>query len=177
METSACRKGTLLIVDDEEHIVEGLKNLLEPLVEKVWTAKNGQEALEFLMSSQVDAVLSDIKMPIMSGLETLEIIRSKLNFVPFVIVTSVGDKDSILQALRLNATEFIEKPFDSKKLMDTMEYALALGVAQRELNSDLENLYQDTDLSPEIVAQQKAVKQSIFSMKFVKEFSSRKNKE
>lgn len=173
MEKSACPKGTLLIVDDEEHIVEGLKSLLEPLVDKVFTAKNGKEALELIMSTHVDAVLSDIKMPIMTGLETLEIIRAKMNFVPFVIITAFGDKDSVLQALRLNATEFIEKPFDLTKLIETMEYALALGMAQRELNSNLDGLYKNADISPESLAQLKAVKQSIFSMKFAKEYYSR----
>ena len=119
--------GKLLIVDDEIEIIELLTNVLKASVKEIHTAKNGQEALEKLKTEHFDAVLSDINMPKMDGLNLLKQIRNEGIQIPFVILTAHGDKKLAIEALKLLAYDFLEKPWEDEELITSINRAIRLG--------------------------------------------------
>lgn len=121
------KKRTLLIVDDEVEILEVLRDQLESPDLEVRTASNGQVALELAQKQSFDAILSDLSMPQMNGLELLKALRDEGNLVPFVILTAFGDKSLAIKALRLGAFDFLEKPIVEADLLEVIDRAVELG--------------------------------------------------
>jgi DNA-binding response OmpR family regulator len=109
-------KGTLLIVDDEAEIREIIEVNVAALGFTVLEAGDGEQALEILKEHQVDVVVSDLMMPRMSGLTLLTDMRDLGYMQPFIFVTAFPSQDSTIQALRLGAFDYVEKPFDSEEL-------------------------------------------------------------
>jgi CheY-like chemotaxis protein len=129
--------STLLIVDDEAFLRDVLAARLKNFGAKILTAENGQVALDILKAHPVDAVLTDIDMPVMNGLELLAHMREMGLVTPVVILTGVGDQTNTLTALRLGATDLLDKPFDSKVILEVMTKALKIGIAARSLGQDV----------------------------------------
>ncbi len=126
------KQRTLLIVEDEKDIREILSELLSPLNLNILEAEDGQAALDMLRSKEVDAVLSDISMPRVTGLELLSHMKVEFDTVPIVMLTAYGDKANIKEALRLGALDFIEKPFNEESVLDVVNKALEIGVRNKE---------------------------------------------
>lgn len=140
-------QGHLLIVEDEPEIIEVLVDVLSPLAASVATASNGKRALEHFRLNPVDAIISDIRMPEMTGLELVSEIRATGSQVPIVLLTAYGERENLIEAIRLHATDFLEKPFDVNSLIQIMTYALNLGVAQRELEGEFDRALDDSPLT------------------------------
>lgn len=86
-------KGNLLIVDDEVDLSWSMKELLEDEAHHIYIANNGEEGLAILRSQKIDCVVSDIKMPVMDGLQFIETAR-KLGFnMPFIFYTRHGSSE------------------------------------------------------------------------------------
>jgi DNA-binding NtrC family response regulator len=126
---TSTRTGKLLIIDDEEDLREVLTAILEDSAQQIDTAANGIEGIEKLKSGQYDAVLSDEKMPKKSGLEVLRWMRENGITTPFIMHTGYGQKDIIQEAHKLGVFALIDKPWDEKKLIKTVETALQTGTA------------------------------------------------
>lgn len=120
-------KGRLLIIDDEEELREVLLALLENSADQIVEAANGLEGIELLKHQTFDAVLSDEKMPKKSGFEVLKWMRENNIFTPFIVHTGYGQKDIIAEAQRLGVFAFIDKPWDERTLIRTIEEALQSG--------------------------------------------------
>lgn len=121
------KRGRLLIVDDEVDIREVLRESLADHVDLIFEAGDGAEALEKLQTISVHAILSDINMPKMSGLELLRNLRKMGKNTPFIVLTGFGDKEMAIQALRLGAFDFLEKPFKEVNIIDVVDRAIELG--------------------------------------------------
>ena len=110
----------ILLVDDEPFIVQGLKAMLEQgnqNCEIVGEASNGKEALDFLKQREVDLVIADIQMPVMSGLGLLETIRKeKISDAYFVILSGYSDFQYAQQALRYKTMDYVLKPVKQEEL-------------------------------------------------------------
>lgn len=146
--TDTNSKRRLLIADDEPLLLEASEEIANSLGNiEVITAKNGEEALNKFMSERFDAVLSDITMPKMTGLQFLSDIRNKGYDTPFIILTGYGDKKNMAEALRLGATDFMEKPFDDENLSLILSNALDLGVAINNLLTDMLTLLKNGKIS------------------------------
>jgi len=121
----------LLIIDDEANLLEILQEELQtlalPVPHAITTRTNGREALELLKVQEFDAILSDIKMPEMSGLVLLEEMRKLQIFTPVIFLTGFADKENAVQALRLGAFNFIDKPWNPAYLKRTVQEAILLG--------------------------------------------------
>lgn len=130
----------ILIVDDEEDLREVLEYQLSSLGAKIVLAANGREAFQLIQSSRFDAILSDITMPEMTGLDLLARVRGAGFDMPFVILTGFGDKTKAVEALRLGAFDFLEKPWDQETLVSTMRIAVEYGEKLRLLGEEMENL-------------------------------------
>lgn len=102
---------TILLVDDEPGLLELLKEGLEDFSFFVFCASNGQEALEILKNHTVNCLITDIKMPVMNGIELITKIRVKHPEMPVFFITAYQDlPKEILTSLRPKAIIF--KPFD-----------------------------------------------------------------
>lgn len=118
-------KKKVLIVDDEKNIRTTLAQALEPLGLATDAAVNGEEALGKLAEDQYDVILLDLKMPGMDGMEVLRQIRQRHTGVRVVMITAHGNVDSAVEAMKLGAVDFIQKPFAPKEIRTMVEDILA----------------------------------------------------
>lgn len=105
-------KRRILIVDDEEIFLAQIKMALKGIGLEISTARNGIEALQKLEERDFNIVVTDLKMPGMDGLQLLDNIRKSYPHIYVVIVTAYGDIPQVVQAMKLGAYDFIQKPFD-----------------------------------------------------------------
>ncbi|CAI7991927.1 Probable transcriptional regulator ycf27 [Geodia barretti] len=115
--TSPADKRTILVVDDEPHIVSFTSMNLEVEGFNVATARNGEEALDVLHGDDpVDLIVLDVMMPKLDGFETLRRIRSESS-VPVIFVTVRGDESDRVAGLDLGADDYLTKPFSPRELV------------------------------------------------------------
>jgi len=160
------REGCILIVDDEKDIQELLMECLSSLTPNILIASNGEEALQTLMSNKINVILSDIKMPIKSGLQLLADVREMGILVPFVIVTAHADKQSLMEAIRLDATDFLDKPFHFGDVVKIMTRALQLGLMQARSDKHIEQVYNASNLSIDEIARAKKFRKVMARLRF-----------
>jgi DNA-binding NtrC family response regulator len=108
----------ILIVDDEKNIRLTLARAVKPLEIPVQTAVNGEEALQKLQDTPCDLVFLDLKMPGMDGMEVLRRIRARWPTIPVAIVTGHGTIDLAVEAMKLGAIDFIQKPFSPAEILE-----------------------------------------------------------
>jgi CheY-like chemotaxis protein len=120
-------KSPILIVDDEKNIRLTMSQSLEPLEVPVQTAVNGEEALQKLQDGQFGVVFLDLKMPGIDGMEVLRRIKEDWPKIRVVIITAHGTIESAVEAMKLGAVDFIQKPFSPVEIRD-----LASRVLERE---------------------------------------------
>lgn len=114
----------VLVVDDEAVIRDVCEQILESEGYTVTTAASGKEALHLVSENSFDAVVTDIMMPDMSGLELLEIIKRTSLDVSTIVITGLGTFDMATQSDRLGAREFVVKPFTPDELSEAVRKAL-----------------------------------------------------
>jgi two-component system NtrC family response regulator len=107
---------TILIVDDEKNYPLILSAILEEEGFETFTANSGREALEILANTDIDLVLTDMKMPSMDGIELLEKIKAKDQDLPVIMMTAYGTVDKAVEAMQKGAYSYILKPFDNDRL-------------------------------------------------------------
>ncbi len=119
-------KKTILAVDDEIHILELLKYNLETNGYYVITVETGEEALELLMNEKIDAVLLDLMLPKMDGLEVLRRIRAieKIKKIPVILLTAKSDEFDKVLGLETGADDYIAKPFSIRELQARVKAVL-----------------------------------------------------
>jgi len=108
--------ATILIVDDELGVRESLRMVLKYSYQ-IQMAKDGEEALKYIRENSVHLILLDLKMPGLSGLETLREIRKTDKDIDVVIVTAYGSLDNAQEALAFGVKDFITKPFDASETL------------------------------------------------------------
>ena len=126
----------ILIVDDEQKMRHLLSIILEREGYGVHQAGDGREALEMLTHRLFDMVISDIKMPRMDGLELLNAMKSEKISCPVVFITAFATVDSAVDAMRKGAVDYITKPFESERILLTVERTLRLSEIMTE-NTEL----------------------------------------
>ncbi|MCG8688483.1 MAG: response regulator [Desulfobacterales bacterium] len=130
----------ILIVDDEEIIVRLLSMSLRSDGYECVTAGNGEEALKVMEAESPDIVVTDIKMPVMDGLELLKQIKKIDADKEVIIVTGHGDIDSTITALQYGASDFINKPVRDEALAIALERAKAKIHIREQLEGYTKNL-------------------------------------
>ncbi|MDF9799065.1 two-component system nitrogen regulation response regulator NtrX [Catalinimonas alkaloidigena] len=114
----------ILIIDDEKAIRGSLKEILEYEKYKVDEAEDGEEGLKMLHKEQYDIVLLDIKMPNMDGIEVLQKAIDAGNAAQFIMISAHGSIETAVEATKIGAYDFIEKPPDLNRLLVTIKNAL-----------------------------------------------------
>ncbi|MCK3865191.1 MULTISPECIES: response regulator [Pseudomonas] len=121
-------KVSVLVVDDASFIRDLVKKCLRNYFPgiKIEDAVNGKKAQSILMRETFDLVLCDWEMPEMSGLELLTWCREQahLKAMPFVMVTSRGDKENVVQAIQAGVSGYVSKPFTNEQLLNKVKQAL-----------------------------------------------------
>ncbi|MGE0626900.1 MAG: response regulator transcription factor [Hyphomicrobiaceae bacterium] len=128
------------IIDDDPGVLDALSTLFSS---KGYEVVTHSSAKSFLNSRYLSGcVISDVRMPEMTGLDLLREMKSQMDPRPIVILTGHGDIEMAVQAVRLGAFEFVEKPFKSDKLMKTVEQAEVVLGELTELRERFESLTQ-----------------------------------
>jgi two-component system NtrC family response regulator len=117
---------TILIVDDEKNYLTILSALLEDEGFEVLTAPGGSEALEVHKSSDLDLILTDMKMPKMDGIELLENIKANDPDLPVIMMTAHGTVDKAVEAMQKGAYTYVLKPFDNERLIIYVKKAISM---------------------------------------------------
>lgn len=126
-------QGSLLIIDDEQNIIHAIKRLLRKEAYEINTAMSGEEALAFLSNHQVDVIISDHRMPGMSGIEFLERAKGLCPLSVRIILSGYADLKTVTEAInRGYIYKFILKPWDDEELKTAIREALNVARLQIE---------------------------------------------
>ncbi len=134
---------TVLVVDDEPENCEVLKLLLTAQGFRVVTAEDGAEALETVAAAPPDAILLDVRMPVLDGFETCQRLKAQPStvFIPIILITALTSTKDRIQGAAAGADDFITKPFDGVELTTRLKSLLRLKSLHDQLelhNRDLE---------------------------------------
>lgn len=133
----------LLYVEDDTLIREELEFFLKKIVKKLYIATNGKEGYALYKDHKPDIVITDIKMPVMDGIEMSKLIKSFNSNAKIIVITSFNDADFLFEAIKLNLTSYLTKPLDllalSKKLYEISK-TISLGI-QNDKNQNLLSQY------------------------------------
>jgi len=135
---------TVLIVDDEKNYLVVLGAFLSGEGYETLTADSAQRALEIVETTDLDLVLTDMKMPTMDGIELLKRIKQKVPDMPVVMMTAYGTVEKAVEAMQLGAFNFILKPFQNETLKQVIHKAISTyGILKenRRLVQALESRY------------------------------------
>jgi putative two-component system response regulator len=112
---------TVLVVDDDMYVLESVVALLSQFGYSVIPCRNGEEALQKMHDQEFDAILTDIKMPVMTGIELLEIIHNLNPDIPVILMTAYAELDIAVEAIKKGAFDFIIKPYKPTYLLHSIE--------------------------------------------------------
>jgi len=118
-------KPKILVIDDEEGLRFLFKGILGSEGYTVLTASNGFSGIRINEESNPDIILLDLRMPGLSGIETLRRIREKDEDVIVIILTAYGDAETVREAADLNVYEYMSKPFHNETVKEIIKEALA----------------------------------------------------
>lgn len=117
-------KPAILVIDDEEAIRLFLEATLEDRGYEVLTAGTGQDAIASAKANVPDLVLLDLMLPDMTGLEVLQALKERYPHLPVVMITAYSQSDSAVQAMKLDAFDYVSKPIQLDKLLAVVDKAL-----------------------------------------------------
>lgn len=126
----------ILIVDDEKNIRLSLSNFLKIEGFETYESEDGEQAIKFLEREDVDIIILDLIMPGLDGIETLKLIKQKHETIPVVILTAHGNTERAVQAIKMGAYDFLDKPPNTDKLLVCIKNALDI----KQLIEDKEEL-------------------------------------
>src|SRR5262245_39007557 len=125
-------RGRVLVIDDEEAIRKSLRMVLEYEGYEFLEAASGPEGLEALKRETPDAVLLDIKMPGMDGIDVLQEARGRDVGTPILMISGHGDIPTAVEAIQKGAYDFLEKPLESERVLTAIRNAIKLKQLREE---------------------------------------------
>lgn len=142
---------TILVVDDEVGPRESLRAILKPEYQ-VLVATEGEQALRVIEQKPVDVVLLDLRMPGLSGMRVMEKIKAVDPTIEVILITGYASYDTVLEALRLHAYDYLSKPFDVPHVREAVKRASTHRHTQqmRPQGSKKESGQQSRDLVQEL---------------------------
>jgi len=156
-------KPRILVIDDEAAIRDSLRMILEYEDYQFTGAAGGQEGIALVQRDRPDLVLLDIKMPGMDGIEVLRKLHALDETLPIVMISGHGTTATAVEAIRSGATDFLDKPLSSERVIVTLQNALRtseLRSENRELKLAMESKYEIVGQSPSLRRVLEAVKRA-----------------
>ncbi|MDG5799646.1 sigma-54 dependent transcriptional regulator [Marinilabiliaceae bacterium ANBcel2] len=145
----------ILVIDDQKSIRNTLQDILGYEGNEVSLAEDGKQALELIKAQKFDIILCDIKMPEMDGIEVLKRVMEINSEVPVIMISGHGTIDTAVEAIKLGAYDFIEKPLDLNRLLVTIRNA----VERKELVTETKALRRKVSKTYEMIGESDAMKQ------------------
>jgi two-component system, OmpR family, KDP operon response regulator KdpE len=139
----------ILIVDDEPSIRRSLRTTLTSLGFEVSEAARGEEALSLVRTSSFDAVLLDVNMPGIGGLETCRRMRHISARIPILVVTVRASPDDTVEALEAGADDYVTKPFNLRELIARLRASIRRAQLPEEKEPEAVMAIGDIELDPE----------------------------
>lgn len=139
-------KSNILVVDDEPVARQSLTDILKLEGFNVASAPNGQSAVEFVRTHNVDLMIVDLKMPGMDGLEVVQVINQVSPETEVILLTAYGSTETAIQALRLRIHDYLLKPASPAQILSTVKK----GLTRRSSKSRLSNSMLDAEGGQEI---------------------------
>jgi signal transduction histidine kinase/FixJ family two-component response regulator len=132
----------VLIVDDDPTLLQAFPKLMRLWMDWVTvdTANSAPVALDRVAATDYDAIISDIRMPGMSGLELLAAIRARRPTTPILLITAYSEREFVMQALRAGAYDFIQKPLDSEYFVASLSRAIQMRHLSRQIEAQQDAL-------------------------------------
>lgn len=128
---------TFLVVDDSQTVRSLVKTAVFTQFgsNRIFTASNGAQAKDILLSKEIDIIISDWEMPKMSGQELLSFVKEtkKLCEIPFIMMTTRGGKESVLEAIQNGVSHYVVKPFTTEKLEDAIRRSWTSSRKRKEM--------------------------------------------
>jgi DNA-binding response OmpR family regulator len=114
----------ILVIDDEKNILFTVRQALEPHGYEVTTATTGEEALRLTAEGSFDLMLLDLKLPGIDGVEVMSQLSGRARRPQVIVITAFGTVTNAVEAMKLGAMDFIEKPFSPKELREAVRRVL-----------------------------------------------------
>ena len=113
----------LLIADDHQLIIDGLSKILETkkMIGEIYTANNGKEAVDRIISHDIDCVIMDINMPVLNGLEATRLIKKEKPHIKVIVVSMLCDAAIVNKMLKAGADAFINKDIGKEELLKAID--------------------------------------------------------
>jgi two-component system NtrC family response regulator len=125
-------KKTILLADDDDNLRRVLEFQLSEAGYKISAAADGAQALEVFTNNDFDCVITDLRMPKLSGLELLEKIKIINAEIPVIVITAFGEVETAVTAMKAGAFDYINKPFNRDEILLTLERALNFSETKNE---------------------------------------------
>ncbi len=127
-------KYSALIVEDEEQVLKQMQIAIEDFIDKVFTAKNGEEAVEILQNNKINILITDILMPKMGGLDLIRHVSENNIPVDSIIVTSAhSETNYMLDAIRLRVDGYLLKPINTKEMLELIQKTIIVKQKDEEI--------------------------------------------
>jgi len=133
---SLLKNKNVLYIEDELDVLENISSILKQFFNQFFATSNAEDALEVFHDNDIDILIVDIELPMMSGIEFIKQIRKTHKDIPIVIISAYTKTDYLLESIELKLEQYIVKPFTTQKIHKLLDY--------------LNHLYMDDD-SIEIV--------------------------
>ncbi|MDJ0637067.1 MAG: response regulator [Xenococcaceae cyanobacterium MO_188.B29] len=134
-------KAKILVVDDEKNIRRTVTMALESLDYFVHTAFDGKDALVQLEGDEYDLILTDLKMPGMNGMELLQQAIANYPNIKIVLISAHGTIDNAVEAMKLGAVDFLQKPFTPKELREVVYNVLERETISKKQESEFDRAF------------------------------------
>lgn len=142
-------KISILYVEDDKYTQDEVRYFLENKVANFYCAKNGQEGLDIFYKEQVDIIITDIQMPILTGLEMAKKLKEENFNVPIIITTAFNDTKYLFEAINLGVTNYITKPLNLKHMIENLVSIAKTIVLEKENKEIYNSLMQYKDIVDE----------------------------
>ena len=120
----------VLVIDDEQIVLDSVKKILVAENYEVDVTLSSRQGLDWAIQKQYDIVLTDIRMPEIGGMRILRDVKRAKPSLPVVIITGYATVRSAVQAMKLGATDYLEKPFTPEELLEAVASALDIAAIQ-----------------------------------------------
>jgi|WetSurSiteA1Bulk_404760.scaffolds.fasta_scaffold03328_3 DNA-binding NtrC family response regulator len=138
----------ILVIDDESTVCDSVKKILSRKGYDVEKTVDANEAIERIKKEKFDIVITDLMMPDVSGMELLELVKKYYPDIDVLVITGYATIESAVQATKLGATDFIQKPFTPAELTERVQKAVEMRKRKKE---EKENRIKDNSVSKEVI--------------------------
>jgi DNA-binding response OmpR family regulator len=119
---SLLKNKNVLYIEDELDVLENISSILKQFFNRFFATSNAEDALEVFYDNDIDILIVDIELPMMSGIDFIKQIRKTHKDIPIVIISAYTKTDYLLESIELKLEQYIVKPFTTQKIHKLLDY-------------------------------------------------------